>query len=130
MKKIIIIAVLCLATFGCATDTGDAKKDARGRATNEAGKQVFNALLSWGMNQGVAYMTGQNGQDAAAGAFEAAKGNIDIGKIVSAYAGPEVASQVTTQIASANPQTPAQKSYFANVAGAALQLAANQLTKS
>jgi hypothetical protein len=133
MKSRIILTLTALLIFGCATDTGDPKKDARGRATNEVGKQVFNALLSWGLNEGVAQMTGQNGQDAAAGAFGAAKsvaGGINISNIMRAYAGPEVAAKVDEQLAIANPQTPQQRSYFANVAGAALQLAANQLTKS
>lgn len=132
LTRILITIILCLSFSGCATDTGDAKKDARGRATNEVGKQVFNALLSWGLNEGVSQMTGQNGQDAAAAAFGAAKsvaGGINISNIMRAYAGPEVAAKVDEQLAVANPQTPAEKSYFANVAGAALQLAANQLSR-
>lgn len=129
--KTLILTLIFIVTFtaGCATDTGDPVKDRRGRVVNELGKQVFNAVLSWGTTQGVDALTGRNGQDAAAGAFEAARSSFDIGRIVDAYAGPQVAAVVAQQMAVANPQTPKEKTFFANVIGAALQLAANQFAK-
>ncbi len=127
---LLVLALFCLTS--CATTGPDTAANARGRVVNELGKQVFNALLSWGLNEGVSQMTGQNGQDAAAGAFGAAKSvaaGINISNIMRAYAGPEVAAKVDEQLAIVNPQTPKERSYFANVAGAAMQLAANQLAK-
>lgn len=128
----LLLACCALALAGCATNTGDASADRRGRVTNAIGKEVFNAVLSFGLGQGRAYMTGQNGQDAAAGAFEAAVSVVSsdsLKRIVDAYAGPEVAAVAAAQFDKAAPQTLQEKSWVANVIGAGLQLAANQLTK-
>jgi len=131
--KTLASLLLCAALLtGCATTTGNVSTDARGRVTNAVAKEVFNAVLSFAMNEGVSYMTGQNGQDAAAGAFQAATGLVSsasIGRIVDAYAGPQVGIVAQQQFAAANPQTPADKALIANVIGAALQQAANQLAK-
>lgn len=132
-KSTILLTIACLAFAGCATDTGDPKKDARGRAWNEAGKQAFNAVLNFGLSEGTQYLAGRNGQDAAAGAFEAAKSatsSFNIGAIVSAYAGPEVGAVAEEQMIVAKPANGAQAKQLANIIGAALQLRANQLAKS
>lgn len=133
IRTILLTVALSLAFAGCATDTGDPGKDARARAFNEAGKQVFNAVLNFGLNEGAGYLSGRNGQDAAAGAFEAAKSSMasfNIGDIVSAYAGPEVGAVAHEQMMAAKPANGKEAKFFANVIGAALQLGANQLTKS
>lgn len=128
----ILIIILCALPLGCATDTPDAAANRRGRVTNAVAGEVFNAVLNFGLSEGRQYLTGQNGQDAAAGAFDAAAGLISsesIGRIVAAYAGPEVATIAQTQFDAADPKTPGDKVLIANTIGAALQLAANQLTK-
>lgn len=127
------LIVCVFALSGCATNTGDPKKDARGRAWNEAGKQAFNAVLNFGLSEGSQYLAGRNGQDAAAGAFEAAKSatsSFNIGAIVSAYAGPEIGAVAEEQMIVAKPANGAQAKQLANIIGAALQLRANQLAKS
>lgn len=128
-----LICLIPLLFASCATDTGNVRHDRAARITNEVGKQVFSAIVSYGLNRGQRYLTGQNGQDAAEGAFEAAKQSaltsIDLGRIIDAYAGPEVATIAQIEFEDAAPRTPAEKSYIANVIGAGLQLAANQLAK-
>lgn len=129
MKTILSLTLIAFLT-GCATNTGDPAKDARGRATNEVGKQLFTAMLSFGLEQGRQAMTGRNGQDAAAGAFEAASQGLDIGKVIDAAAGSQVADAAATAYADAKARAPqASPSWLKNVIGAGLQLAANQLAK-
>lgn len=128
-KYILILSLASLALSGCATDTGDAKKDARGRAINETGKQVFNAIVKFGLSEGSQYLAGRNGQDAAAGAFEAAKGatsSFNIGDIITAYAGPEIGDVAHEQMIVAKPANAIEAKYIANVIGAGLQLVANR----
>lgn len=134
MKHHLIPAALAslLLLCSCATDTGDASVDRRGRVTNAIGKELFNVVLNFGLTQGRDLLTGQNGQDAAAGAFEAAKGLVtsdSISRVMTAYAGPQIAAVAQAQFDKAAPVTPKERSFTANVIGAALQLAANQLTK-
>lgn len=128
-----VVLVTSLLAGGCATNTGDPKKDARGRAWNEAGKQAFNAVLNFGLSEGSQYLAGRNGQDAAAGAFEAGKsamGSFNIGDIVSAYAGPEVGAVAQEQMIVSKPANATQAKQMANIIGAALQLRANQLASN
>jgi hypothetical protein len=125
---------LALAVLpGCATDTGNASKDRAGRVTNAIGEELFNSILAFGLGEGRAYLTGQNGQDAAAAAFQAASSGIlstgGIQRIVSAYAGPEVANVVAEKFAAVAPATPAQAAITSNIIGSALQTAANQLAE-
>lgn len=129
MKIIALLTISTLAFTSCATDTGDAAKDRRGRVTNAVLKEVFTAALSFGAAEGRAYLSGQNGQDAAAGAFEAAGQSFlsssTFDHIVAAYAGPQVAKVAAQQFAKANPQTPGDRAMVANTIGAAFQQVAN-----
>lgn len=124
-----ILTLVCLI-FGCATDSGDAAKDRRGRVTNAVLKTIFVAALNFGVSEGQSYLEGQNGQDAAHAAFLAAdKGLISsstINDLVTAYAGPQVGQVAAQQFTAANPQTPAESKAVANTIGAAFQEAANQ----
>jgi hypothetical protein len=52
-----------------------------------------------------------------------------IQRIVSAYAGPEVANVVAEKFAAVAPATPAQAAITSNIIGSALQTAANQLAE-
>lgn len=127
-----IAAILAALLSGCATNTGDASVDRRGRVTNAVAKEVFNAVLHFGLNEGRSLMAGQNGQDAAAAAFDAATGIVSsdsLQRVLEAYAGPQVAVVAAEQFDKADPKTPAEKSFIANVIGAGFQLAANQLAK-
>lgn len=131
MKTLSLVLIAATLIFtGCATNTGDPAKDARGRVTNEVGKQLFNAVLNFGLGQGAEYLSGRNGQDAAAGAFAAASQGLDIGKVIDAAAGSQVADAATKAYADAKARAPqASPSFLKNVIGAGLQLAANQLAK-
>lgn len=121
-------ALVCVA--GCATDTGNPSADRRGRVTNAIGQEVFNAVLRFGLNQGSALLTGQNGQDAAKGAFQAAAGLVSsdsVRRVIAAYAGPEVAAVAQAAYDKAAPASQPERAYIVNTIGAALQQAANQL---
>lgn len=128
------IAVLLILWLipGCATDTGDPKKDRQGRVTNAVLQDVFNIALQGAMSAGAAALQGQNGQDAANAAFESAalSGGVNlIGDAITAYAGPQakpIAVAAQKAVALASPQTPADKAAVLNTIGAAIQQAANQ----
>lgn len=130
---VLLLFVVASLFAGCATNTGVPWKDRLGRVSNAAGEELFNSVLSFGLSEGRNLLTGQNGQDAAAGAFQAASGGlISSGAFehyMSAWAGPQVAAVAAEQFAKANPQTPAQSAKVANTIGAALQLAANMMAK-
>lgn len=134
-KHLLTIALIpALLLCSCATNTGDPAKDKRGRITNAVGTEVFNAVLSFGLNEGASLIAGQNGQDASAAAFSAAKqagagliSSATFQHIMAAAAGPQVASVATQQLQAAKPQTAAQQAYVINTIGAALQSSNNQL---
>lgn len=131
----VVVAVLLILWLipGCATDTGDPKVDRRGRITNAVLEETFNSVLAFGLHEGAAYVSGQNGQDAAAAAFQAAQSGIlsshGIEHIVKAAAGPTVANEAASAFAAAAPASPAEATLVSNTIGAALQIAANQLAK-
>lgn len=89
--------LLALVFTGCATNSGDAKKDARGRATNQAlteagnvlGKMAVQALFS--VAQQEAGGKGVDFQQAAASGLwmnvDAAQTGASIARIVDAYSG-------------------------------------------
>lgn len=134
MRTIPFLSLLFAAYLitGCQTDTGDAGKDRAGRVTNAVLTQVFNSALNYGLTEGQQYLTGQNGQDAAAGAFTAAAGLVSsdaIASYVKAYAGPQLGGVTNALVQQANPQTPSDTALVANTIGAAFQLAANQLAE-
>lgn len=128
--KLLVLAGLL---SGCATDSGNVSADRRGRITNAVLEETFNSVLSFGLNRGAVYISGQNGQDAAQAAFQAAQAGIlssgGIQHIVAAAAGPVVAQKAAASFAIANPQTPVDAVLVSNTIGAALQQAANQLAK-
>lgn len=128
MRAILLLAV---ALAGCATDTGNEANDRRGRVTNAVLEETFMSVLNFGLAEGASYVSGRNGQDAAQAAFAAAQSGIlssgGIQHIVSAAAGPKVATVAAQSFAQANPQTPADAAKVADTIGAALQQANNQL---
>lgn len=130
MKIIAAILALCLLS-GCATNTGDAAKDQRGRVTNAVLAEVFNAVVRAGVSAGGSALAGRNGQDAAHAAFIAAaqiNGTEVLDRILVAYAGPQVqpvADAAMAQIAKVNPRTASDKVAVLNTIGAAIQSVAN-----
>lgn len=131
MKPILLLALTLAFTFpGCQTDTGDPKKDARGRATNQAlaeagtvlGKAAVAALFN------VASQEASGGkvdfQQAATGALWAnvnlADSSAAIHRIVTAYSGGQApATAEAAAKAAGDNVTPAKVNAIASVISAA-----------
>lgn len=129
---IALLLAVALLLSACATNTGNVSADTRGRVTNAVLKDVFNTVVSAGIQYGVSSLTGQNGQDAAEAAFLSAgqaNGVSAFRDIEAAYAGPQIKPVVDVAldaIAKANPQSAADRVLVLNTVGAAIQSVANQ----
>lgn len=137
VRTILAVAIAVLIVLwlipGCATNTGNAATDQRGRVTNAIGAEAAKVVWNFALNSGTSYLQGQNGQAAASAAFTAAKtiqsydGAMGFANIIRAAAGPQVAQAAQQAYVAANPQTPEQKVFVANSICGALQNAANSL---
>lgn len=132
-----IVGAALFLLGGCATDTGDARRNQRGRITNAVLEEAFNAALKVGLSAGEGAVNGWAIQNGASAIFDNPQVSIDGGAalehIILAAAGPEakpLAKAAAVQFDKANPKTPAEKAAVANTIGAGLQHAAAQVIYS
>lgn len=124
-----LLAVTASMLCACATNTGDSSADARGRITNAAAKELWNGVVSFGTQYAANSLSGQKGQATADAAFKAAGAVFSADafrRVLAAKADPAVAAKAAQLYEQANPQTPTEHSFVANVIGSGLQYVANQ----
>lgn len=122
MKSLILVIVAAISLIGCATDTGDAAKDRRGRVTNAVLESIASAVgkvaISTLTNAATQQMSGGKVDLASAasqGLWTNATSIVDsntVAKIVNAWSDDSikpVAAIAAQKFAEVNPQTPAEK---------------------
>ena len=126
----VVLLGICIGLQGCAT----VPASTNAAVVKALETDAYNAVLQTATAYAGSAMAGQNGQDAALAAFEAAaipNGAAAIGTLLTAYAGPEIAAvkaTVQTEVAKLTSKGVPAKDAL-NTVGAALQTVANQSAK-
>ena len=138
----LVLLFVMLLIPGCATNTGNAKRDRAGRVTNAVLADVGDAVVSYAtatlvqmVEQSADGKSIDMASAASQGLYTSAPGiNVadDVSRVIDAWSGhtlPGVSAQAAQSFALADPQTPSDKAAIVNTIAASLSQAAKAASK-